>query len=42
MSAGDLPLSFIVCCGLIGFCLFAAGYIIGVSSVIEEEARDER
>jgi hypothetical protein len=42
MSAADLPLSFILCCGLIGFALFAAGYIVGVSSVIEEEARDER
>jgi hypothetical protein len=33
----DLPLSFLVCCGLIGFALFAAGYIVGVSSVIEEK-----
>lgn len=42
MSAADLPLSVIVCCGLIGFALFAAGYIVGVSAVIDEEARDER
>jgi hypothetical protein len=35
-------LSFLVTVGLIGFCLFAAGYIVGVSSVIEEEARDDK
>jgi hypothetical protein len=38
----DLPLSFVITAGLIGFALFAAGYVVGVSSVIEEEARDDR
>ena len=37
-----MPLSFIMCCGFIGFCLFAAGYIVGVASMVEEEARNER
>ena len=35
--SGDTPLSFMICFGLIGFGLFAAGYIVGVSSVIEEK-----
>ena len=38
----DLPLSFVITVGLIGLALFAAGFVVGVSSVIEEEARDER
>jgi len=38
----DIPFSLIMVIGFIGFCLFAAGYIVGVASVIEEEARDER
>ena len=35
-------LSLLLTGGLIGFCLFTVGYIVGVSSVIEKEARDDK
>ena len=35
-------ISFLLTAGLIGFSLFCAGYIVGVASMVEEEARDER
>lgn len=34
-------ISFLLAAGLIGFALFCAGYIVGVTAVIGEEARDE-
>ena len=33
----DIPFHFLMCVGFIGFALFSAGYIVGVSSVIEEK-----
>lgn len=36
----DLPLSFLLCAGFIGFALFCAGYIVGVSSVLEDKNED--